>query len=100
VNGSVPHSFEEDVMGKKLWEYDCERCIYYRVIHERHPYGSTYATETLVDCVNEDIPEEFLDQLDYLPVKDCPYVHVADPPELDKLLRKEEDKLFEQLGED
>lgn len=39
------------LVGKIFEEGRCpEDCPHYSVHHERHPYGSTTATETLADC--------------------------------------------------
>lgn len=43
-------------------KYDCKVCHGEGVVRERHPYGSTYATETLdCDCVFDDCPTDLME---------------------------------------
>lgn len=57
-----------DALIERLWEDatenmdgDCDECKYNKRIEQRHPYGSTTATEAFNECL---VPE----------AKDCPVV--------------------------
>lgn len=42
---------------------NCQDCAHAIVTYERHPYGSTTATEVITDCQNEEMTDEYFDSL-------------------------------------
>lgn len=49
---------------------NCKFCHGTGEVHEAHPYGSTYAIETLIcDCVLKQLPEDFEDSRDMVEIE-------------------------------
>lgn len=63
-----PFCFEE-----KCKQKGCYQCRFYLEWTEKHPYGSTTASETLCECDNPAMPEEVFDTME-LPIDNCPYM--------------------------
>lgn len=60
---------------------NCRFCYGTGEVAERHPYGSTYATEYLTcDCVLEQLPEDFQDGKDEVEIH-C--IGIEDGPEFE-----------------
>ena len=45
----------DELLDSEGFNDTCNDCKYYREFYEAHPYGSTYAYETLAEC---DCPED------------------------------------------
>lgn len=72
----------------------CFSCMYYNEWYERHPYGSTYATEHMSECLNEEGDEDIIAQVMFKG-SECPFWE--EKPEDPRIARDEEDKYYESI---